>query len=146
MGHSSDMSQLVAGEGIINPGQGTIAFDAKFPAVGKSQGLPFTCSGKVETHYRSRVFGGVGSKLRGPFTCTDGRKGVANIKIVEVGECTGSGKDECGNVFNIYCAIDEETIEELREKYIEKINTSGREFVDKCELQGEAPEHYDPII
>lgn len=142
-GHSSDMSQLVVGDGVIHVGRGEMTFDVKFPPVGKSPGLPFTCAGKVTIVGKNR---GVGTKFRGPFKCTDGRKGFANMTVVEIGESKGIGRDECGNVFHVYAAIDELTIEELTEEYTEKIVAAGREFVDKCELQGGSPEHFDPII
>ncbi len=84
--------------------------------------------------------------MRGGFKCNDGRKGTADATVVEVGENKGTAKDECGNVFHFYAAIDESTIEELAEEYREKIKASGREFIDKCDSKGGMPEHFDPII
>lgn len=139
-GHTPDMSQLVVGEGILNPGKGTIKYDIQLP------GTELKCSGLFETYYKTRAFGGIGSKLRGGFKCNDGRTGSAHATVVEIGENKGTAKDECGNVFHFYAAIDEVTIDELREEYEEKIKASGREFVDKCDAKGGMPEHFDPLI
>ena len=140
VGHSADLSKLVEGEGIIDPMRGTIKYDARFP------GLTFTCSGLMETVHNTYAFGGLGNRLSGKFNCTDGRKGSAEMTVVEVGEAKGTGKDECGNVFQFQATIDEATFEELKEEYLRKIKASGREFIDKCEVQGETPAHTDPLV
>ncbi len=139
-GHTGDMTQLVVGDGIIDPLQGTIKFDTRLP------GLGFTCSGLMETVLNLYAFGGIGNKLSGKFNCTDGRKGTAQLTVIEVGEAKGTGTDDCGNVYHIYSAIDEETIDELKNEYTEKIKASGRDFIDKCDAKGGMPEHFDPII
>lgn len=142
-GHNADRTLLMNGQGGINVATEEGYFDTKF------EPLNMTCKGETKVVYKPPGGGPIGNKAALTATCSDGRTGKGELVVKDWSGGDGWAEDECGNRVTFLWSTTEPPIAEAAEENrlaYEKASAAKGEFIDRCDMQGDAPPHRDPLI
>jgi len=137
-GHNTDMTAYVTGGGTADPLAGTTVY--KFDIVGTG----INCSGTSWPNRQRRS--AQEPEAFTQITCSDGRTGKGESKLVTADTGKSKGTDSCGNTFVFDFSVNKHFIDEKEVEYRDKVKQGGGYWNDKCIASTDAPAHTDPLI